>query len=281
MAAGSGHETLIIRRLDDNHDFFLFLPESPLLQRIRPSAADRAEYRWSRRAMLIPWLESTDAFPPVSQALDDPSGLLAAGGALTPEWLLAAYGRGIFPWFSEGDPLLWWSPDPRMILMPSEIKISRSLRKTLRGGRFDVRFDSAFAEVIQACAQIRAEGTWITAQMQRAYTRMHRLGYAHSVESWRDGRLVGGLYGIALGRVFFGESMFSRESDASKVALAHLCRHLDRHGFMVIDCQMTTAHLLSLGAREIPRSEFCATVEKWALPCAAAPWRPPVENYLF
>ncbi len=211
---------------------------------------------------MIPWLEGAPAFPPVSAALAEPNGLLAAGGALTPEWLIEAYRHGIFPWFNPGEPILWWSPDPRLVLIPDAIRISHSLRKTLRRGRFEVRFDTAFAEVIDACAAPREPGlgTWITAEMRRAYCRMHELGVAHSVESWRDGKLVGGLYGMALGRVFFGESMFSRESDASKVALAHLARFLRTRGYVMIDCQMTTAHLQSMGAREMPRSDFCAAL---------------------
>lgn len=211
---------------------------------------------------MIPWLEGAPAFPPGSAALDEPNGLLAAGGALTPEWLIEAYRHGIFPWFNPGEPILWWSPDPRLVLIPDAIRISHSLRKTLRRGHFEVRFDTAFAEVIDACAAPREPGlgTWITAEMRRAYCRMHELGVAHSVESWRDGKLVGGLYGMALGRVFFGESMFSRESDASKVALAHLARFLRTRGYVMIDCQMTTAHLQSMGAREMPRSDFCAAL---------------------
>ena len=211
---------------------------------------------------MIPWLEGAPGFPPASAALDEPNGLLAAGGALTPEWLLEAYRHGIFPWFNPGEPILWWSPDPRLVLVPDAIRVSHSLRKTLRHGRFEVRFDTAFAEVIEACAAPREPGlgTWITPEMQRAYCRMHELGIAHSVESWRDGELVGGLYGMALGRVFFGESMFSRESDASKVALAHLARFLGARGYVMIDCQMTTAHLQSMGAREMPRSDFCAAL---------------------
>lgn len=214
---------------------------------------------------MIPWLGSSPLFPPVERALTDPPGLLAAGGSLTPEWLVAAYQRGIFPWYMPGEPLLWWSPDPRLILVPANIKISRSLRKTLRSGRFEIRFDSDFAAVIEACAAPRSpgNGTWITAEMQEAYKHMHRLGYAHSVEAWRENRLVGGLYGMSMGKVFFGESMFSRENDASKAALVYLARYLERNGFAMIDCQMTTPHLLSLGAQQIPRSEFCAKLEQW------------------
>lgn len=212
---------------------------------------------------MIPWLADTPEFPPVEMALDDPPGLLAAGGALTPEWLLAAYRRGIFPWYSEGQPILWWSLDPRLVLYPSAVRISRSLGKTLRRGQFEVRFDTAFADVIAACAAPRegASGTWITPAMQYAYIAMHELGYAHSVEAWQDGKLVGGLYGMAIGQVYFGESMFSRSTDASKVCLAHLARHLEALNFAVIDCQMTTAHLVSLGACEIPRAAFCRLIE--------------------
>lgn len=212
---------------------------------------------------MIPWLAGEAAFPPVEAALDDPPGLLCAGGSLGPEWLLAAYRRGIFPWYSEGQPILWWSPDPRMVLFPSAIHISHSLRKTLRRGRFEVRLDTAFASVIAACAGPRdgASGTWITPEMQHAYLRMHELGYAHSVEAWDGNSLLGGLYGMALGGVFFGESMFSHATDASKVCLAHLARHLESLNFAVIDCQMTTAHLVSMGACEIPRADFCRQIE--------------------
>ncbi|NMG15644.1 leucyl/phenylalanyl-tRNA--protein transferase [Aromatoleum bremense] len=214
---------------------------------------------------MIPWLAGRPDFPPVEQALADPDGLLAAGGELSPAWLLAAYRRGIFPWYTEDQPILWWSPDPRLVLIPGRLRISRSLRRTLRQQRFDVRFDTAFADVIAACAEPREPGggTWISAEIRQAYLRLHELGYAHSVESWVDGTLVGGLYGIALGRAFFGESMFSRRSDASKVALAHLAVHLQRLGFAAIDCQMTTAHLLSLGAEEMPRAKFCAGLASW------------------
>lgn len=214
---------------------------------------------------MICWLTDRPEFPPVESALDEPPGLLAAGGSLAPDWLLAAYHKGIFPWFSEGQPILWWSPDPRLVLDPSEIRITRSLRRTLRQHRFELRLDTAFETVIGTCAQIRTAhgGTWITDDIRAAYVRMHELGYAHSVESWREGRLVGGLYGIALGRVFFGESMFSLESDASKVALAHLARYLEARNFAVIDCQMTTQHLLSMGAREIARSQFSDDLATW------------------
>ncbi len=210
---------------------------------------------------MIPWLGVADPFPPVSLALREPNGLLAAGADLSPQRLLSAYRQGIFPWFSAGEPILWWSPDPRMVLFPEELKISRSLAKTLRNADYQVRLDSAFDAVIHACATTPRrgqQGTWITAQMQAAYRRLHALGYAHSVETWRGGRLIGGLYGVAIGQMFFGESMFAHERDASKIALAHLCRHLCVHNFGMIDCQMETAHLRSLGARPIPREEFVA-----------------------
>ncbi|SDK82147.1 leucyl/phenylalanyl-tRNA--protein transferase [Modicisalibacter muralis] len=208
---------------------------------------------------MLPWLPAQSIhFPPLDTALDEPDGLLAAGGALTPDWLLAAYRRGIFPWFGEDQPILWWSPDPRLVLFPEHIRITRSLAKRLRNGGFHATCDSAFAAVVEACAAPRAdaEGTWITASMQDAYLRLHLLGHAHSIEIWRDERLVGGLYGVALGRMFFGESMFSVERDASKIALVHLAQHLRAQGGGLIDCQMPTPHLVSLGARSIARSEF-------------------------
>ncbi|MGC3980499.1 MAG: leucyl/phenylalanyl-tRNA--protein transferase [Steroidobacteraceae bacterium] len=207
------------------------------------------------------WLsdhDSPEVFPPVEQALLDPPGLLAAGGDLSPERLLAAYRRGIFPWYSHGQPILWWSPDPRTVLLPQEFKVSRSLAKSARNRGFDARFDSSFAAVMAGCGDrsLRPEGTWITREMQMAYLELHRLGLAHSMETWQDGNLVGGLYGVQLGRVFFGESMFSRVTDASKFALKMLCERLLDQGVAVIDCQMATPHLSSLGAREISRREF-------------------------
>lgn len=208
---------------------------------------------------MIPWLPRELEFPPLDQALPDPNGLLAAGGDLSPERILAAYRRGIFPWFSEGEPVLWWSPDPRMVLFPGELKISRSLAKTLRNADYEIRLDAAFDEVVERCAtvdRLGQRGTWITDDMRQAYQNLHRLGYGHSVETWRGGVLVGGLYGLAIGRAFFGESMFSLQPGASKIALAHLCAHLKRLGFGIIDCQMETAHLASLGARPISRREF-------------------------
>lgn len=214
---------------------------------------------------MIPWLQPGDPFPPVDTALRRPNGLLCAGGDLSPERLLDAYRHGIFPWFSEGEPILWWSPHPRMVLFPRELKISRSLARTLRRGNYEVRLDTAFASVIRECSLPRPgqDGTWITPQMQQAYGRLHELGYAHCVETWIDGKLAGGLYGIAIGRAFYGESMFTRVSDASKIALAHLARYLERNGFAVIDCQMKTAHLASLGAREVPRRALLLGLETW------------------
>jgi leucyl/phenylalanyl-tRNA---protein transferase len=207
---------------------------------------------------MIPWLGARDPFPPLARALDEPNGLLAAGGDLSAGRLLEAYGRGVFPWYSEGEPILWWSPDPRMVLFPAELKVSRSLGKTLKKGAHEIRVDSAFEDVMQGCAQPRPGqcGTWITQDMVRAYCRLHRLGHAHSVETWIGGELAGGLYGVALGRAFFGESMFARASDASKIALVHLVHQLQRWEFGMIDCQMNTPLLGAFGAREIPRAEF-------------------------
>ncbi len=202
-------------------------------------------------------------FPPIEEAEDD--GLLAVGGDLTKERLLGAYRRGIFPWYEVGQPILWWSPDPRLVLFPDELKISRSLRKVLRKEQFEIRFDTVFQEVIKSCADIRTkqgEGTWIIPEMQQAYTELHQEGFAHSVESWLDGKLVGGLYGISMGQCFFGESMFSTTNDSSKVALVALADFSQRVGIKLIDCQMTTPHLLSLGAREIKREVFLKMLKK-------------------
>ena len=204
----------------------------------------------------------------------DPNGLLAAGADLSPRRLIDAYAHGIFPWYGDDDPILWWSPDPRMVLYLDELHVSRSLRRVIRSGRFDVRFDTAFPAVMRACGEPRPDqaGTWITQEMLAAYERLWQLGYAHSIESWADGELAGGLYGVAIGRMFFGESMFARKSDASKVALAATVRQLSRWGFRVIDCQMSTEHLASLGAREIPRAEFLRQVRGLVRqPAAPAP----------
>lgn len=207
---------------------------------------------------MLTWLEPGDPFPPVSRALKEPNGLLAAGGELSVERLLDAYRHGIFPWFSRGEPVLWWSPDPRMVLHTSELKVPRSLAKSVRNKGYRVSVDTAFEEVLRGCAGPRrgAPGTWLGAAMQKAYLALHRAGYAHSFETWRGTDLVGGLYGVAIGRMFYGESMFSRATDASKVALVTLVRELARRGFPLVDCQMNTPLLASLGAREIPRAAF-------------------------
>ena len=207
---------------------------------------------------MIAWLDAHQPFPPVHRALREPNGLLAAGGELSVERLLEAYRNGIFPWYSTGEPVLWWSPDPRMTLVPRDISVSRSLRKRLRRRDCEIRTDTCFTDVMHACAEPRRgePGTWITDEMVAAYTALHRQGWAHSVETWSGDELVGGLYGVAIGRMFFGESMFSRASDASKVALVHLTRQLERWQFGLIDCQMSTPHLESMGAREMPRKDF-------------------------
>jgi leucyl/phenylalanyl-tRNA--protein transferase len=215
----------------------------------------------------VTWLSPHDGpewFPPLEEALDEPAGLLAAGGDLSPARLIAAYSRGIFPWYSPGQPVLWWSPDPRAVLLPEEFRCTRSLAKTIRNGGFTVRLDSDFRAVIDSCAAPRPHsvGTWITHEMRNAYIELHRLGRAHSIESWRHEALVGGLYGVRLGGVFFGESMFSRERDASKVALAYLVALCKKNGIAVIDCQLSSQHLLSLGARAIPRVAFQALLSQ-------------------
>lgn len=211
---------------------------------------------------MIPWLRAGAPFPPISSALADPNGLLAAGGDLTPARLLDAYRHGIFPWYSEGQPVLWWSPDPRTVLYVDEFKVPRSLRKVARQRRFEITVDADFVGVIDSCAAPRAgaRGTWITAEMMDAYVGLHRQGRAHSVEAWRDGQLAGGLYGVAIGRMFFGESMFARESDASKVALIKLVSMLKRLQVPLIDCQQETAHLVRFGARPISRRLFAEEV---------------------
>ena len=204
---------------------------------------------------MLTWLGRGDPFPPVERALKEPNGLLAAGGDLSVERLLEAYRRGIFPWYSADDPIFWWSPDPRAVLYCDELKVSRSLAKNVRNKGYELRIDTAFRAVLEGCAA-RAEGTWLGPDMQAAYLGLHRRGYAHSFETWKDGKLVGGLYGVALGRMFYGESMFSRATDASKVALVHLVGALKRKGFPLIDSQMRTPLLASLGAREMPRRSF-------------------------
>ena len=233
---------------------------------------------------MIPWLSNDTPFPSVERALSSPNGLLAAGGDLTVPRLLEAYRSGIFPWFNPGEPILWWSPDPRMVLIPGEFKVSRSLDKVLRNASYEVRTDTVFEQVMRGCAAPRAGhlGTWIHEDMIAAYCELHSLGYAHSVEVWMGGKLAGGLYGVSIGSMFYGESMFSDVSNASKIALAHLAKQLERWQFGpstelgtgMIDCQMNTPHLASLGAREIPRSEFivrlqelihCAPITNWQL----------------
>jgi len=209
-------------------------------------------------------------FPDVELALQEPDGLLAVGGDLSIERLVSAYQQGIFPWYSEDQPILWWSPDPRMVLKPNEVKISRSLAKTIRKKKFQVSFDQDFENVILACSEPRLEkgslqtDTWILDDMIDAYNQMHKEGYAHSVECWLDNKLVGGLYGIAIGKVFFGESMFSKVSDASKIAFVYLSKQLDQWGFKLIDCQVYTSHLESLGATMIPRKQFITFLSQYA-----------------
>ena len=210
------------------------------------------------------WLDKEDIwFPdPYNAPGDYP---LAIGGDLSPERLIFAYSLGIFPWYSEGEPILWWSPDPRMVLFPDELKISRSLKKVLKNKGFEVKFNTAFEEVIKNCATVKRkgqDGTWLTPEMIEAYIRLHKLGFAHSVETYLDGKLVGGLYGVAIGGAFFGESMFHKVSDASKVAFVHLVNRLKEKGFDIIDCQQSTPHMARFGAREIPRKEFLDIISK-------------------
>lgn len=204
---------------------------------------------------MLAWLGSNDPFPPVERALTEPNGLLAAGADLSAERLLDAYQHGIFPWFSGAEPLLWWSPDPRMVLYVRDIRVSRSLAKNARNRGYEIRVDTVFEEILNGCAN-RAEGTWLGKPMRSAYLALHRAGHAHSFETWHDDTLVGGLYGVAIGRMFYGESMYSQRRDASKVALLSLVRDLEARGFPLIDCQMNTPLLASFGAREIPRRTF-------------------------
>lgn len=228
---------------------------------------------------MIGWLNPGDPFPPADTALTDPNGLLCAGLEVTAELVLAAYERGIFPWYSEGQPVLWWSPNPRMVLLPQNFRLHRSLRKALQHRDYEIRVDTSFDAVMRACADPRPEqdGTWISEAIISAYTALHSAGFAHSVETWMDGELVGGLYGIALGRVFFGESMFVRRTDASKIAFAHLVTQLKRWQFELIDCQQETEHLASLGAAPISRKAFLDTLSRLvhadAVPPRARAWR--------
>jgi leucyl/phenylalanyl-tRNA--protein transferase len=220
-------------------------------------------------------LPDSTFFPPIEAALTEPNGLLAIGGDLSVERLLDAYCHGIFPWFNPGESILWWSPDPRMVLVPGEERVTRSLAKRMRNGNFELRVDTAFVEVMRGCAEPRGgeAGTWISTAMIKAYTRLFDAGYAHSVETWHDGKLVGGLYGVSIGRMFYGESMFSREPDASKVALVRLARQLHRWDFGLIDCQMETAHLASMGAHTLPRAVFAARLAELVnLPHRPGPW---------
>jgi leucyl/phenylalanyl-tRNA--protein transferase len=238
---------------------------------------------------MIPWLETNTPFPDVSDALTiDAPGLLAAGADLSPQRLLLAYQHGIFPWFSEGQPILWWSTDPRMVLMTDQFRISDSLRKTLRkversmeqGGRWQVRFDSAFEQVMRACAAPRRDGpgTWISKDIIAGYTGLHAAGHAHSSELWLDGELVGGAYGVCIGRMFYGESMFARVTDGSKIALSYLVAFLRRHGVRMIDCQQETSHLASLGAKPISRAAFLEHVRAAIREPGITQWEPaPIE----
>lgn len=232
------------------------------------------------------WLQlgdRADNFPPVEMAMREPDGLLAVGGDLTTERLVAAYQRGIFPWFSDGQPIMWWSPDPRMVLYPDELKISRSLRKRLRKQDYKITLDQAFELIIRACAGSRRgePGTWITDDMIAAYENLHQQGIAHSVECWMDDELVGGLYGLAIGQAFFGESMFARRSDASKLAFAHLVKQLQQWGFTLIDCQVYSEHLESLGARLVPRSLFIEQLNQACLAERVTNWQMAPTSQLF
>lgn len=225
----------------------------------------------------IAWLQKTDppsALPPTTRALAEPNGLLAVGGALTPDWLIHAYCQGVFPWFSADQPILWWAPDPRAVLVPAEFHASRSLKRSIRQRGYETRIDSAFEAVIAACAGPRRgnAGTWITRDMHAAYVELHRRGLAHSIECWFGDRLVGGLYGVGLGRMFFGESMFTRETDASKVALARLVEECRARDVPLIDCQMPSPHLASLGSRNLPRVDFERQLAR-LVRAPAPPWR--------
>ena len=214
-------------------------------------------------------------FPDVELALDEPNGLLAVGGNLSPPRLMAAYRAGIFPWYNHDQPILWWSPNPRLVMFPDKLRVSRSLQKTIKKNSFQITFDCAFGAVITACAQPRAQekDTWISQDISQAYTTLYELGHAHSVEVWYKNELVGGLYGIAIGKVFFGESMFHRMSNASKVAYVGLIEQLKIWGFQLIDCQVETEHLLSLGAENISRRDFTSLLEKWCNQETNSDWK--------
>lgn len=230
---------------------------------------------------MIPWLGSSLQFPPVSQALAEPDGLLAAGGDLSAARLLAAYRGGIFPWYSPGDPILWWSPATRMVLEVNALRTPRSFAKVLRNRRYRVCFNQAFEAVVRACAAPRDghRGTWIVEDMVQAYLRLHQAGHAHSVETWQDGQLVGGLYAVCVGQMVYGESMFSRVADASKIALAHLARQMQAHGLSLIDCQMHTDHLARLGAAPMPREDFMVALShRVNLPTPSGLWHYCFDN---
>jgi len=221
----------------------------------------------------ITWISSDDppdAFPEIESAFDVPDGLLAAGGDLSPDRLLYAYQHGIFPWYDDGQPILWWSPDPRCVLRPHEFHVSRRLRRALSHSRLEVSFNHAFRNVIGACAEDRIghQGTWITGEMADAYTCLHQQGWAHSIEIWDGNSLVGGLYGLAIGRAFFGESMFSRQTNASKAAMLALCRQLVSNDFEILDCQVESPHLISLGASLMPRMKFAAVMRHTCKPAS-------------
>jgi leucyl/phenylalanyl-tRNA--protein transferase len=212
-------------------------------------------------------LQPNQDFPPIETALSNPDGLLAVGGCLSSQRLINAYQQGIFPWYSSGEPILWWSPDPRLVLFPENLNVSRSLKKTMRKGHFTVTYDQAFAQVMQYCASPREKetGTWISEDIFQAYVRLHQQGIAHSCEVWMEGELVGGLYGIAIGQVFFGESMFHKKTDASKIAFCSLTHQLSEWGYKLIDCQVHTDHLCSLGAEEIDRQAFSDLLNQYCL----------------
>ncbi len=225
---------------------------------------------------MIPWLASPEHFPPCELALREPNGLLAAGGEVSPSWLLSAYSHGIFPWYMPGEPVLWWSPDPRMVLFPQELHVGRSLAKVMRNRSYRICMDTAFRQVMHGCAMSRQDGlgTWISEEILEGYCALHEMGYAHSVETWMDGKLAGGFYGVAIGNMFYGESMFALRPDASKIAFAHAVPWLAGQGFSLIDCQMWTHHLARFGAREIPRCEFAMRLANLtAVPRNPARWR--------
>lgn len=224
---------------------------------------------------MIPWLQhDTDPFPPIEQAIDEPNGLLAAGGTLSQERLVNAYRAGIFPWYSPGEPILWWSPDPRCVLIPSQLHISKSMRKRLRKNDYHVTFNRNFSAVMDACSAPRKgeDGTWITNEMKVAYEKLHRQGLAHSVEVYIDDQLVGGLYGLSMGKLFFGESMFSKVKDCSKIAFIKMVEQLEKWGYALIDCQVSNDHLFSLGAEEISRDEFQGYLDQYIDSCAQSKW---------